>query len=203
MAFQNWLRQRRAEKQYKIEWQQRRELWEREAEGDREYLRSRQIESAPQVLRPPATVRSPEEIEADRNAYIAQEAFFSRIRWESHLSESELERLRRLPIRNQSPGWIEQLFETQEGLCFYCDAFLVDGQIHKDHIMPLALWGPNDVKNIVLACAACNLSKGSKHPIHFAQSSARIPTPKRIPLENKIRIALGHVRMRFNDTDLI
>jgi 5-methylcytosine-specific restriction endonuclease McrA len=193
------VRQLLASKRHKSEWQLRREQWEREAEIDREYLRNRPIPSTPRVVRPPQAVRTPEQIEADREAFLAQEAFFSRVRWESHLSESEVERLRRLPIRNQFPGWTEQLFRDQNGLCFYCDSPLVDRQIHKDHLMPLALWGPNEIKNIVLSCAACNLSKGSKHPVHFAQSSDRITRERRLDLEHKIRNSLSQIRMRFND----
>lgn len=39
---------------------------------------------------------------------------------------------------------------------------------HVDHIMPLMLRGTNDRRNLQLLCVGCNTSKGSKHPVDFA-----------------------------------
>jgi 5-methylcytosine-specific restriction endonuclease McrA len=40
---------------------------------------------------------------------------------------------------------------------------------HVDHILPVALGGSNDRKNLQLLCAPCNYEKTSKHPVEFAQ----------------------------------
>lgn len=56
---------------------------------------------------------------------------------------------------------IELLFVSQEGLCAYCSVELGDSW-HVDHMMPLSRGGTDDPVNLALACAPCNLSKGSK-----------------------------------------
>lgn len=43
------------------------------------------------------------------------------------------------------------------------------GKYHIDHIVPFALGGRNDRRNIQLLCPGCNMTKGAKHPIVFAQ----------------------------------
>ena len=39
---------------------------------------------------------------------------------------------------------------------------------HVDHAIPTPLGGSNGPENIVITCAACNLSKGSKLPHEFS-----------------------------------
>lgn len=45
--------------------------------------------------------------------------------------------------------------------CSYCGHWIV-GAVHLDHVHPRSLGGPDDVSNIVPACASCNLSKSNK-----------------------------------------
>jgi CRISPR/Cas system Type II protein with McrA/HNH and RuvC-like nuclease domain len=45
--------------------------------------------------------------------------------------------------------------------CAYCGA---EGRLQWEHIIPRAMNGPDSVDNLVLACQACNLSKGSRDP---------------------------------------
>lgn len=54
--------------------------------------------------------------------------------------------------------------------CAYCAANLKRAKRHLDHIMPLALGGSNDRSNLQFTCPPCNLAKGAKHPVDFAQS---------------------------------
>lgn len=67
-----------------------------------------------------------------------------------------------------SPGLTEKLFKLQRGKCACCHVSL-DGGNHLDHVIPLALEGPNEDWNMQLLCGPCNLSKGAKHPVEFMQ----------------------------------
>lgn len=60
------------------------------------------------------------------------------------------------------------LFNMQGGKCVYCKIKLTENNKHKDHIIPLALGGTNNIENIQWLCAKCNLSKGAKHPAIYA-----------------------------------
>ena len=61
------------------------------------------------------------------------------------------------------------LWNRQSGNCGIC-AGPLNGKLHIDHVMPIKLGGTNDVRNLQLAHATCNLAKGAKHPIEFAQA---------------------------------
>lgn len=83
--------------------------------------------------------------------------------------------IRRKARKNNVPGQftkdeIEQIFQSQDGICVYCDLNpncgldLADG-FHIDHIIPLSrqeLNPTNWTDNIQLLCAHCNTSKHSK-----------------------------------------
>lgn len=68
-----------------------------------------------------------------------------------------------------SKGIVAKLFAIQKGTCPCCGHHLGD-VFHLDHILPLALGGPNVDSNVQLLRAACNQKKGAKHPIDFMQS---------------------------------
>jgi 5-methylcytosine-specific restriction endonuclease McrA len=63
------------------------------------------------------------------------------------------------------------LRKRQKNRCAHswCRKILGD-DFHVDHIVPLSGGGGNDRKNLQLLCEFCNLSKGAKHPIDFAQA---------------------------------
>lgn len=63
------------------------------------------------------------------------------------------------------------LFHRQKGLCAICACDLPKNY-HKDHIMPLALGGPNDIGNIQLTCPPCNYRKSATHPDVFMAARA-------------------------------
>lgn len=67
---------------------------------------------------------------------------------------------------SHTPAEIDELYEWQGGVCFYCGADLSNGY-HKDHYIPIFLGGDNTIHNIVLACQPCNNSKGHKLPWIF------------------------------------
>lgn len=70
-------------------------------------------------------------------------------------------------------GQIENLYALQKGMCAICAARLGD-KYHRDHVMPLALGGTNDIGNIQLLCKTCNCRKGAKHPVEHAQQIGRL-----------------------------
>lgn len=63
----------------------------------------------------------------------------------------------------------EKLFTLQKGKCACCKQPL-GTKYQLDHIMPLALGGPNTDDNIQLLHQRCNGQKHAKHPIEFMQS---------------------------------
>lgn len=74
---------------------------------------------------------------------------------------------------HHKPSDIARIIKQQKHKCAYCRACLKGGY-HIDHIMPLALGGSNWPSNLQGLCAPCNLSKGAKHPIDFAQEKGRL-----------------------------
>jgi 5-methylcytosine-specific restriction endonuclease McrA len=69
---------------------------------------------------------------------------------------------------------LKALLAAQNHRCAYCRADLRKVKKNLDHIMPLALGGSNDRSNLQWTCHACNLSKGKKSPIEFAQQMGRL-----------------------------
>jgi 5-methylcytosine-specific restriction endonuclease McrA len=69
---------------------------------------------------------------------------------------------------------IKALLVAQNHACTYCHIDLRKVKKHLDHILPLALGGTNDKTNLQWLCEPCNLSKGAKHPISYAQELGRL-----------------------------
>lgn len=64
---------------------------------------------------------------------------------------------------------IKKLLERQKHRCAYCRRSIKKKR-HIDHRVPLKLGGSNDPSNLQALCPKCNLSKGAKDPLHFANS---------------------------------
>jgi hypothetical protein len=64
---------------------------------------------------------------------------------------------------------IYDLLVKQKHKCACCK-ISISNKYHRDHIIPIALNGNNEIYNIQLLCKQCNLSKGAKHPIDFMQT---------------------------------
>lgn len=65
---------------------------------------------------------------------------------------------------------VKLLAVSQKNKCPICLIKITKETWHIDHIMALSMGGSNDRKNIQLLCGPCNMSKGAKDPILFAQS---------------------------------
>lgn len=72
---------------------------------------------------------------------------------------------RRIRVKNAGGHYtssdIKAQLEAQENMCFYCGIRLFEDDYTIDHYVPLVRGGTNDPENIVLACHACNMSKGT------------------------------------------
>lgn len=67
-----------------------------------------------------------------------------------------------------------EVFDRSDGRCFYCGTVLtLDGKWHIEHQMPRALMGPDDIINLVAACAPCNLSKSDQTALEYLASSSQ------------------------------
>lgn len=64
---------------------------------------------------------------------------------------------------------LNALMEAQDYKCANCKDELTDENKHMDHIIPIALKGTGDIKNIQWLCDYCNLSKNDKHPDLWAK----------------------------------
>lgn len=73
---------------------------------------------------------------------------------------------------------IRTLFGLQEGRCYYCFVSLVTDtgrpSFHRDHFEPIEGGGTNSIRNIVLTCAKCNISKSTSDGEFFKRCSMRI-----------------------------
>jgi hypothetical protein len=70
---------------------------------------------------------------------------------------------------NLSNDLAAKLYKLQKGKCACCGRPL-GTNYHLDHIMPLALGGRNEDRNIQLLLSECNSKKRAKHPVDFMQS---------------------------------
>ena len=56
------------------------------------------------------------------------------------------------------------LFARDRSLCLYCGRHCARGELTRDHVLPLSRGGRDIWENVVTACLACNLRKGSRTP---------------------------------------
>ncbi|MGA6156749.1 HNH endonuclease [Stenotrophomonas sp. NPDC087984] len=79
-------------------------------------------------------------------------------------SDERLDPARR-PRRRYFPLWEELAVLTAHGgRCVYC---LAPSEV-KDHVIPIARGGDDDLQNLAPACNACNDSKADRTPLEFA-----------------------------------
>lgn len=68
---------------------------------------------------------------------------------------------------------VEELWRKQRGRCASCRTKLGD-DFHRDHRTALVNGGDNDITNIELLCPPCNLRKGDKDEIAWANEIGRL-----------------------------
>lgn len=54
------------------------------------------------------------------------------------------------------------IIARDESKCYLCGKLCEESEIHLDHVVPLSRGGEHSARNIRVACAPCNLSKGVK-----------------------------------------
>lgn len=55
-----------------------------------------------------------------------------------------------------------KVFARDRFVCQYCGAHPPAAILHVDHLHPVSKGGKNDIDNLITACEACNLGKGSR-----------------------------------------
>ena len=65
---------------------------------------------------------------------------------------------------------ILELLYSQKYKCVVCKCN-IKNQFQRDHIIPIALNGHNDISNIQLLCPMCNRKKSAKNPVDFMQEN--------------------------------
>lgn len=65
---------------------------------------------------------------------------------------------------------IADLLVSQKYKCVVCSRGIKD-EFQRDHIIPVALGGDNNITNIQLLCPTCNRKKSAKNPIDFMQEN--------------------------------
>lgn len=78
----------------------------------------------------------------------------------------------------------QQLFMLGE-VCAYCGA---TGPLQWEHIVPLALGGPDSIDNMVRACAPCNLEKGARDPYQWFLGAGRGEAIPRLVLGKFLKV---------------
>lgn len=75
-------------------------------------------------------------------------------------------------LRSQSDGSVTAEFLGnlyRRRACHYCGASTPKKRRTADHVTPLSRGGPHSVSNLVMACQACNATKGDRTKEEFME----------------------------------
>lgn len=67
-----------------------------------------------------------------------------------------------VPPRGVPPLTNEALFRRDLNVCLYCGNGFADGELTRDHVVPLSRRGTDAWDNVVAACKRCNHHKGDR-----------------------------------------
>lgn len=80
--------------------------------------------------------------------------------WEWHWQRGIDPDKKREPI----PSWMRAVVITRDGyVCGICTEDVDPGDVHLDHIKPVALGGPTEVANLRVTHSLCNMRKGARY----------------------------------------
>lgn len=120
---------------------------------------------APQTNRPPNGLISDFGYGSAPRGFQAAD-YESRLEAERIAKVRAEQRLRAARLRGATEGELlrrEDIIERDQRTCHLCGRTdLADNEIHLDHVIPLSKRGTHTADNVKVACAPCNLSKGSK-----------------------------------------
>ena len=68
-----------------------------------------------------------------------------------------------------------ELFRRDRHTCLYCGKSHSDGELTRDHVMPVSRGGANCWSNVVAACRRCNAHKADKTPEEAGMPLLAIP----------------------------
>lgn len=97
----------------------------------------------------------------------------------AHLGRpANVERARTLGTHTEAQWWA--LVRASERLCHYCgvEASVTNARSHprhleKDHLIPVSRGGSDAIENVVVACRACNMDKGTMTVDEYVNWKAR------------------------------
>jgi 5-methylcytosine-specific restriction endonuclease McrA len=67
------------------------------------------------------------------------------------------------------------LFRRDGHLCLYCGHQFRDGNLTRDHVVPLSKGGRDVWSNVVTACRGCNTRKGCRTPEQAKMALLAVP----------------------------
>ena len=87
--------------------------------------------------------------------------------WQKRKSQEYADRmaLRRARLARAETGRPvvrHEIIARDRATCWICQRIVPDDQIHLDHVIPLSKGGKHEPENVKVACASCNLWKGSR-----------------------------------------
>ena len=75
---------------------------------------------------------------------------------------------------------IPGMHAAQRGLCYFCGTpiELTSNSLHVDHYVPIVKGGKNDLSNMVLTCAKCNMLKNAMNGNNFDVKDRKLRRPE-------------------------
>jgi 5-methylcytosine-specific restriction endonuclease McrA len=82
----------------------------------------------------------------------------------------------RLDNANPAPALTNHaLFSRDRHVCLYCGQHYTRSELTRDHVVPISRGGRDTWENVVSACLACNVRKGSRTPQQAGMPLLAVP----------------------------